>query len=95
MSEIHVLEWLEVVDLWKLLVERLPRGKELQEGRSRHWLDDESVALLMEESLLAWKLQISRNTHCLVTPVPEQAHNSIGLHGFLPAARSGLCQSIG
>src|SRR4051794_6429868 len=87
-SEIHVLDGPEIIDLRKLFAERIPRRQELQERRPGHRLDDQSVPLLAKDRLVARKLEIPRNTNRLVAPVPEQAHDAFGLHDVLPAAKT-------
>jgi hypothetical protein len=66
-----VTDWLEVVDLRKLLVERLPRRQQFQECRPGHGLDNQSIALFAENGLIAGELKIPRNANCLVAPGPE------------------------
>ncbi|HZF09245.1 MAG TPA: hypothetical protein VFE33_10695 [Thermoanaerobaculia bacterium] len=83
----------EVVDLWKLLFERIPGGQQLQEGRSGHRFDDEPFAFLMEKGLVAGELKVSRYAQSLVASVPEQAHDPFSLHGVLPAAAAAYARA--
>jgi hypothetical protein len=85
-SELYILDGLKVIDLRKLLVERFPRSQELQKSRARHRLDDQTVPLFAEKSLVARKLKVSRNADGLVAAVSEQSDDSLWLHEPLPVA---------
>lgn len=88
MSEVYVLDGFEVIDLGELFVERFPRREKLQQGWPGHGLDDQPVAFLAEQSLVAGELQVPRYAESLIATVPEQMHHSVTLHDVLPAAES-------
>jgi hypothetical protein len=93
MSELDVLDRLEIVDVRELLVERSPGGQDSEQRRPRHRFDDESLALFPEQRLTAGELEISWNADCLIAPIPEQADASLGLHGNLPAALAAYAEA--
>jgi hypothetical protein len=87
-AEIHVPERREiiVVNVGKLRVERLPRGRELQQIQLSNGLYDQPVPFLAEKCFMARKLEIAGDAHGLIASIAKQSHDPFVLHGILPAA---------
>jgi len=87
-SEVHVPERREIIiiDVGELYVERLPRGRELQQIRLSNRLYDQPVPFLAEKCFMARKLEISGDAHGLIASIAKQGHDPFGFHSILPTA---------
>jgi hypothetical protein len=92
-SEVHVLDGFEIIDVGKLFLKRSPCGEDLQQRWPRHGLDDQPIPFFVEHGLGAGELEVPRDTDCLVAPVPKQAHDSLSVHGILPAVDTAYAKA--
>lgn len=83
MSKIHVIERRRIFNLGEILVERLPRGYELQQRPSPDRLYYQTIPFFPEKSFVAGQLQVARNPQYLVLAIPKQPHDPFGLHNVL------------
>ena len=92
-SEIYVLDGLEVIHVRKLLIERTPCGQNFEQRFARHRFDDQPAPFLSQQDLATRKLEVSRDSDRLIAPIAEQACDSFGLHSILPAARAAYAEA--
>ena len=77
-SKRYVVEWREpLVDVRELLLQRLQSRQDHQKPPRLHWLQDQLVPILAEDSFVAFELEVPRDSDCLVAPV-EQSDTALG-----------------